>query len=79
MTSKAKFVKCILTLVACLHFLVSESTCPLSANDSSITVKNWGTEISDVDMMCEQFNTEFKKKYNVSYLNYTQEHYNYTQ
>nr|KAF6331139.1 synaptonemal complex protein 2 [Myotis myotis] len=43
---------------------MSESTCPLSANDSSVPVKNWGTEISDVDMMCEQFNTEFKKKYN---------------
>ncbi|XP_059561155.1 synaptonemal complex protein 2 isoform X3 [Myotis daubentonii] len=43
---------------------MSESTCPLSANDSSVPVKNWGTEISDVDMVCKQFNTEFKKKYN---------------
>lgn len=70
MTNKATFLKCILTLVACLHFLVSESTSSLSANDFSIPEKSWGTEISDVDMMCEQFNREFKKKYNVSYLNY---------
>lgn len=51
---------------------MSESTSPLSANDFSIPGKSWGTEISDVDMMCEQFNREFKKKYNVSYLNYIQ-------
>nr|KAF6279367.1 synaptonemal complex protein 2 [Pipistrellus kuhlii] len=43
---------------------MSESTSPLSANDFSIPEKSWGTEISDVDMMCEQFNREFKKKYN---------------
>ncbi|KAK1337120.1 hypothetical protein QTO34_001742 [Cnephaeus nilssonii] len=43
---------------------MSESTSSLSANDFSIPGKSWGTEISDVDMMCEQFNREFKKKYN---------------
>lgn len=64
--------KYILTLAVCLHFLVSESTSPLSTNDFSVPGKNWGTEISDVGTMCEQFNTEFKKKFNVSYWNYTQ-------
>ena len=60
----------ILILDDCLHFLVSKSTSSLSTNDSS-SGKNWGTETSDVGVMCEQFNAEFKKKFNVSYLNYT--------
>ncbi|XP_016058101.1 PREDICTED: synaptonemal complex protein 2 [Miniopterus natalensis] len=44
---------------------MSESTSPLSTNDFSVPGKNWGTEISDVGTMCEQFNTEFKKKFNI--------------
>lgn len=46
---------------------MSESISPLSANDFSIPLENWETEISDVGMMmCEQLNTEFQRKVNVS-------------
>ncbi|XP_054429314.1 synaptonemal complex protein 2 [Pteronotus mesoamericanus] len=43
----------------------SESTSSVSTNDSSFSGKNWETEVSDVGMVCEQFNTEFKKKFNI--------------
>lgn len=56
----------ILILVDCLHFLVSESISPLSTNDFSIPGENWGNEMSDVGMMYEQLNTEFRRKVHVS-------------
>ncbi|XP_052507102.1 synaptonemal complex protein 2 [Budorcas taxicolor] len=47
-------------------YKVSESISPLSANDFSIPLENWETEISDVGMMmCEQLNTEFQRKVNI--------------
>ncbi|KAF4023459.1 hypothetical protein G4228_015045, partial [Cervus hanglu yarkandensis] len=47
-------------------YKVSKSISPLSANDFSIPLENWETEISDVGMMvCEQLNTEFQRKVNI--------------
>ncbi|XP_055289953.1 synaptonemal complex protein 2 [Moschus berezovskii] len=47
-------------------YKVSESISPLSANDFSIPLENWETEISDVGMMmCKQLSTEFQRKVNI--------------
>ncbi|CAI9154370.1 unnamed protein product [Rangifer tarandus platyrhynchus] len=47
-------------------YKVSKSISPLSANDFSIPLENWETEISDVGMMvCKQLNTEFQRKVNI--------------
>ncbi|XP_068380662.1 synaptonemal complex protein 2 isoform X2 [Eschrichtius robustus] len=43
---------------------VSESISPLS-NDSSIPGENWETEISGVGTMCEELNTEFRRKVHI--------------
>ncbi|XP_035865361.1 synaptonemal complex protein 2 [Phyllostomus discolor] len=44
---------------------VSRSASSVSTNDSTFSGKNWGTETAAVGVMCEQFNTEFKKKFNI--------------
>ncbi|KAK2506604.1 hypothetical protein MC885_020619, partial [Smutsia gigantea] len=43
-------------------YRVSGSISPLSSNDFSIPEENLETEISDVRMICEMLNTEFKRK-----------------
>ncbi|KAM9056521.1 synaptonemal complex protein 2 [Megaptera novaeangliae] len=43
---------------------VSESISPLS-NDFSIPGENWETEISGVGTMCEELNTEFRRKVHI--------------
>uniref|UniRef100_A0A8C3WW46 Synaptonemal complex protein 2 n=1 Tax=Catagonus wagneri TaxID=51154 RepID=A0A8C3WW46_9CETA len=49
-----------------LHtYKVSESISPLSTNDFSTPEENWGNEISDVGMVCEQLNTEFRRKVDI--------------
>lgn len=67
MTNNAEFITMhILILADCLHFLVSESLSPLSTNDFCIPGENWETEISGIGTMCEEFNTEFRRKVHVS-------------
>ncbi|XP_047626495.1 synaptonemal complex protein 2 [Phacochoerus africanus] len=46
-------------------YKVSESISPLSTNDFSIPGENWGNEMSDVGMMYEQLNTEFRRKVHI--------------
>ncbi|XP_058418361.1 synaptonemal complex protein 2 isoform X2 [Diceros bicornis minor] len=48
-------------------YKVSESVSPLSTNVFSIPGENWETEISGVGMMCEQLNTEFRRKIQIRY------------
>uniref|UniRef100_A0A8C6AU11 Synaptonemal complex protein 2 n=1 Tax=Monodon monoceros TaxID=40151 RepID=A0A8C6AU11_MONMO len=44
---------------------VSESISPLSTNDFCIPGENWETEISGIGTMCEEFNTEFRRKVHI--------------
>ncbi|XP_039092915.1 synaptonemal complex protein 2 isoform X4 [Hyaena hyaena] len=46
-------------------YKVSESISPLSTNDLSLPAENWESEISGVGVMCEKFNTEFKRKFHI--------------
>uniref|UniRef100_A0A8C9D701 Synaptonemal complex protein 2 n=1 Tax=Panthera leo TaxID=9689 RepID=A0A8C9D701_PANLE len=43
------------------------SISPLSTNDLSLPAESWESEISGVGMMCEKLNTEFRRKFHVSY------------
>lgn len=57
----------ILTLLDYLHFLVSGSVSPLSTNEFSLPGESWESEIAELGEMCESLNTEFRKKFHVSY------------